>query len=119
MTLDLDQPDVEFGGIYSVFLPDRHPAAGVHAFIDFIATRLLALIWHSNVVMEIVPKLAGREQINAGKALFDARNALADTLAQIDSSMNGAGRPQGSRRSGNSLIGSWNSLLFPRNSLLR
>jgi len=54
---------------------------------------LLALIRHSNVVLEIVLQLAGREQIIAGKALFDARNALADMLAQIDSWMNGAGRP--------------------------
>jgi DNA-binding transcriptional LysR family regulator len=37
--LDLDQATVEFGGIYAVFMPDRHPAAKVRAFIDFIATR--------------------------------------------------------------------------------
>jgi hypothetical protein len=48
---------------------------------------------HSNVVLEIVLQLAGREQIIAGKALFDARNALADMLAQIDSWMNGVGCP--------------------------
>ena len=54
---------------------------------------LLALMRHSNVVLEIVLQLAGREQIIAGKALFDARNALADMLAKIDSWMNGAGRP--------------------------
>jgi len=39
VALDLDQPTVEFGGIYAVFLPDRHPAAKMRAFIDFIATR--------------------------------------------------------------------------------
>jgi DNA-binding transcriptional LysR family regulator len=39
VTLDLDQPTVEFGGIYAVYLPDRHPPAKVRAFIDFIATR--------------------------------------------------------------------------------
>jgi DNA-binding transcriptional LysR family regulator len=39
VALDLDRPTVEFGGIYAVFLPDRHPAAKVRAFIDFIATR--------------------------------------------------------------------------------
>jgi DNA-binding transcriptional LysR family regulator len=39
VALDLDQPTVEFGGIYAVFLPDRHPAAKVRAFIDFIANR--------------------------------------------------------------------------------
>ncbi|MBI3703273.1 MAG: LysR family transcriptional regulator [Rhizobiales bacterium] len=39
VALDLDQPTVEFGGIYAVFLPDRHPAAKVRAFIDFIAHR--------------------------------------------------------------------------------
>jgi DNA-binding transcriptional LysR family regulator len=39
VALDLDQPTVEFGGIYAVFLPERHPAAKVRAFIDFIATR--------------------------------------------------------------------------------
>jgi pyocin large subunit-like protein len=53
---------------------------------------LLALMRYSNVVLEIVLQLAGREQIIAGKALFDARNALAAMLAQIDSWMSGAGR---------------------------
>jgi pyocin large subunit-like protein len=55
---------------------------------------LLALIQHSNAVLEIVLRLAGREQIIAGKALFDARNVLAEMLAQIDLWMNGAGRPR-------------------------
>jgi hypothetical protein len=54
---------------------------------------LLALIRHSNVVLEIVLQLAGREQIIAAKILFDARNALADMLAQIDSWMKGAEPP--------------------------
>ena len=39
VALNLDQPTVELGGIYAVFLPDRHPPAKVRAFIDFIATR--------------------------------------------------------------------------------
>ncbi len=39
VALGLDQPTVEFGGIYAVFLPDRHPAAKVRAFIDFVANR--------------------------------------------------------------------------------
>ena len=39
VALTLDQPAAELGGIYAVFLPDRHPAAKVRAFIDFIATR--------------------------------------------------------------------------------
>ncbi len=39
VALELDQPTVEFGGIYAVFLPDRHPAAKVRAFINFIANR--------------------------------------------------------------------------------
>jgi DNA-binding transcriptional LysR family regulator len=39
VALALDQPTVELGGIYAVFLPDRHPAAKVRAFIDFIADR--------------------------------------------------------------------------------
>jgi hypothetical protein len=45
---------------------------------------LLGLIRHSNAALEIVLRLAGREQMIAGKALLDARNALADTLAKID-----------------------------------
>jgi hypothetical protein len=53
---------------------------------------LLALIQHSNAVLEVVLQLPGREQIIAGKALFDARNVLTEMLAQIDSWMNGAGR---------------------------
>jgi DNA-binding transcriptional LysR family regulator len=37
VALALDHPTVEFGGIYAVYLPDRHPAGKVRAFIDFIA----------------------------------------------------------------------------------
>ena len=55
---------------------------------------LLALIRHSNVVLEIVLQLAGREQIIAAKVLLDARNALAEMLAGIDLWMNGEGRPR-------------------------
>jgi DNA-binding transcriptional LysR family regulator len=39
VALELDQPTIELGGIYAVFLPDRHPAAKVRAFIDFIAAQ--------------------------------------------------------------------------------
>jgi DNA-binding transcriptional LysR family regulator len=39
VAINLDQPTVELGGIYAVFLPDRDPPAKVRAFIDFIATR--------------------------------------------------------------------------------
>jgi DNA-binding transcriptional LysR family regulator len=39
VALILDQPNVELGGIYAVYLPDRHPPAKVRAFIDFIAAR--------------------------------------------------------------------------------
>jgi DNA-binding transcriptional LysR family regulator len=39
VALPLDQPTVELGGIYAVYLPDRHPPARVRAFIDFIASR--------------------------------------------------------------------------------
>jgi hypothetical protein len=53
---------------------------------------LLALIRHSNAVLETILELACREQTLAGKALIDARNILADMLAQIDSWMNGAAR---------------------------
>jgi DNA-binding transcriptional LysR family regulator len=38
-TIDLDQPPVEFGGIYAVFLPTPHPAAKVRAFLDFLLAR--------------------------------------------------------------------------------
>ena len=55
---------------------------------------LLALIRHSNRVLEIVLQLADREQIIAAKMLLDARNALAEMLARIDSWMNGGGRPR-------------------------
>ena len=54
----------------------------------------LALIRHSNRVLEIVLQLADREQIIAAKMLLDARNALAEMLARIDSWMNGGGRPR-------------------------
>jgi DNA-binding transcriptional LysR family regulator len=39
VAMTFDQPTVEFGGIYAVYLPDRHPAAKLRAFIDFIAAR--------------------------------------------------------------------------------
>jgi hypothetical protein len=65
---------------------------------------LLAIIQHLNVVPKIVLQLADREQIIARTALFDARNALADMLAQIDLWKNGARRPRQLRRSGNSLL---------------
>ena len=39
VALTLDHPNVELGGIYAVYLPDRHPPAKVRAFIDFIAVR--------------------------------------------------------------------------------
>ncbi|MEI9804195.1 MAG: LysR family transcriptional regulator [Pseudolabrys sp.] len=41
VALTLDHPTVEFGGIYAVYLPDRHPPAKVRAFIDFIADHFL------------------------------------------------------------------------------
>jgi len=40
VSLVLDHPTVELGGVYAVFLPDRHPAAKVRAFIDFIVARI-------------------------------------------------------------------------------
>jgi DNA-binding transcriptional LysR family regulator len=39
VALTLDQPNVELGGIYAVYLPDRQPPAKLRAFIDFIAAR--------------------------------------------------------------------------------
>jgi DNA-binding transcriptional LysR family regulator len=39
VALTMDQSTVEFGGIYAVYLPGRHPAAKVRAFVDFIASR--------------------------------------------------------------------------------
>jgi DNA-binding transcriptional LysR family regulator len=40
VALTLDQPTIELGGIYAVFLPNRHPPAKVRAFIDFIADQI-------------------------------------------------------------------------------
>ena len=39
VALAMDRPAAEFGGIYAVYLPERHPAAKLRAFIDFIAQR--------------------------------------------------------------------------------
>lgn len=39
VTVDLDQPPVEFGGVYAVFLPTPHLAAKVRAFVEFLVTR--------------------------------------------------------------------------------
>jgi len=37
----LDHATVELGGIYAVYLPERHPAAKVRAFIDFLVAHFL------------------------------------------------------------------------------
>ena len=37
--LTLDQPTIEFAGIYAVYLPERQPPAKVRAFIDFLVER--------------------------------------------------------------------------------
>lgn len=39
IALTLDQPTAALSGVYAVYLPARHPAAKVRAFIDFIAAR--------------------------------------------------------------------------------
>jgi DNA-binding transcriptional LysR family regulator len=39
VALNLDQPTVELGGIYAVYLPERNPPAKLRAFIDFLAER--------------------------------------------------------------------------------
>lgn len=41
--LKLDQPTVELGGVYAVYLPDRNPPAKVRAFIDFLVERFSPL----------------------------------------------------------------------------
>jgi hypothetical protein len=48
---------------------------------------LFALIRHSNGALEIILRLAGREDLVAAKTLLDAHNALAEMLAVIDSCM--------------------------------
>ena len=40
VSITLDQPTGEFGGIYGVYLPQRNPAAKVRAFIDFMIEQL-------------------------------------------------------------------------------
>jgi DNA-binding transcriptional LysR family regulator len=39
VALPLDQPTMELGGIYAVYLPERNPPAKVRALIDFLAER--------------------------------------------------------------------------------
>jgi DNA-binding transcriptional LysR family regulator len=39
VTVDLDEPPVEFGGIYAMFLPTPYPAAKLRAFVDFLTAR--------------------------------------------------------------------------------
>lgn len=39
VALALDQPTIEFAGIYAVYLPERNPPAKVRAFIDFLLER--------------------------------------------------------------------------------
>jgi DNA-binding transcriptional LysR family regulator len=39
VSLPLDRPTMELGGIYAVYLPERNPPAKVRALIDFLAER--------------------------------------------------------------------------------
>jgi DNA-binding transcriptional LysR family regulator len=39
VALALDQPTQELDGVYTVYPPERHPAAKVRVFIDFLASR--------------------------------------------------------------------------------
>ncbi|MEJ2623776.1 MAG: LysR family transcriptional regulator [Pseudolabrys sp.] len=39
VALSLDQPTMELGGIYAVYLPERNPPAKVRALIDFLVER--------------------------------------------------------------------------------
>jgi hypothetical protein len=55
---------------------------------------LLALMRHSNGALEIVLQMAGREDLIAAKMLLDARNALAEMVARIDSWMDRERRPR-------------------------
>jgi len=41
VSLRLDKPTYEFGGIHAVYLPDRNPPAKLRAFIDFLVERLV------------------------------------------------------------------------------
>jgi hypothetical protein len=45
---------------------------------------LVRLMHYSDKTLEIVLRLAGREQVISGKTLLDARNVLAKMLQQID-----------------------------------
>lgn len=45
---------------------------------------LVALIRHSDEVLEVLLLLAGRQQITVAKKLLDTRNKLAQILQQID-----------------------------------
>jgi DNA-binding transcriptional LysR family regulator len=75
VALTMDQPTVEFGGIYAVFLPDRHPAAKVRAFIEFIATRFAPEPpWDRGVALPgTVRKLARVEQVARRRRLPNNR----------------------------------------------
>jgi hypothetical protein len=48
---------------------------------------LLSLIRHSSAVLEAVLRLAGREQLIAGKMLLDVRSTLLEMLASIDATI--------------------------------
>ena len=48
---------------------------------------LLSLVRHSSAVLEAVLRLAGREQLIAGKMLLDVRSTLLKMLASIDATI--------------------------------
>ncbi len=58
VALTLDQPTVEFGGIYAVYLPERNPAAKLRAFIDFLIERFAAIPpWDRDLAAPAIPAL--------------------------------------------------------------
>jgi len=66
VALTLDQPAVELAGIYAIFLPDRHPAAKVRAFVDFIATRFTPEPpWDCGIAPPATSPVAGPPQSKA------------------------------------------------------
>lgn len=57
IALLLDQPTMEFGGIYAVYLPERNPAAKLRAFIDFLVERFSAVPpWDRDHVVSAIPE---------------------------------------------------------------
>ena len=70
--ITLDQPTIEFAGIYAVYLPERNPPAKIRVFIDFLVERFAPLppwdaLQPSQGQLRSIPRASGAAAPRAGR----------------------------------------------------